>query len=169
MVEAKTVFEFNDCKVMTSKDKKTLVFPVVDAEKRQIRLHLTARFDWKSLSGYTFGMKIFVNGKDITGVRLLNKPLAFKTRNGGGTYWSRPDINRWNVVYSPDFSDKVKTDVNFRYGIYEKDANGNYALSKLFDEIAPRFAERNGGYTRVIKLGVRRGDAAEMAVIQFVE
>ena len=121
MVEAKTVFEFNDCKVMTSKDKKTLVFPVVDAEKRQIRLHLTARFDWKSLSGYTFGMKIFVNGKDITGVRLLNKPLAFKTRSGGGTYWSRPDINRWNVVYSPDFSDKVKTDVNFRYGIYEKD------------------------------------------------
>ena len=51
----------------------------------------------------------------------------------------------------------------------EKDTNRNYALSKLFDEIAPRFAERNGGYTRVIKLGVRRGDAAELAVIQFVE
>jgi large subunit ribosomal protein L17 len=51
----------------------------------------------------------------------------------------------------------------------EVDANGTYALSKLFDEIAPRFAERNGGYTRVIKLGVRRGDAAELAVIQFVE
>ena len=50
----------------------------------------------------------------------------------------------------------------------ETDANG-YALNKLFDEIAPRFAERNGGYTRVIKLGVRRGDAAELAVIQFVE
>ena len=51
----------------------------------------------------------------------------------------------------------------------ETDANGVYALNKLFDEIAPRFAERNGGYTRVIKLGVRRGDAAELAVIQFVE
>lgn len=51
----------------------------------------------------------------------------------------------------------------------ETDANGVYALNKLFDEIAPKFAQRNGGYTRVIKLGVRRGDAAELAVIQFVE
>ena len=101
MVEAKTVFEFNDCKVMTSKDKKTLVFPVVDAEKRQIRLHLTARFDWKSLSGYTFGMKIFVNGKDITGVRLLNKPLAFKTRSGGGTYWSFWPPWSWAALPGP--------------------------------------------------------------------
>ena len=39
---------------------------------------------------------------------------------------------------------------------------------KLFDEIAPRYAERNGGYTKVIKTGPRRGDAAEMAIIQLV-
>ena len=51
----------------------------------------------------------------------------------------------------------------------EKDSDGKYALSKLFEEIAPKYATRNGGYTRVIKTGVRRGDAAEMAVIQFVE
>ena len=51
----------------------------------------------------------------------------------------------------------------------ETDANGVYALNKLFDEIAPKFAQHTGGYTRVIKLGVRRGDAAELAVIQFVE
>ena len=51
----------------------------------------------------------------------------------------------------------------------EKDSEGNYALQKLFNEIAPKFASRNGGYTRVIKTGVRRGDAAELAVIQFVE
>lgn len=51
----------------------------------------------------------------------------------------------------------------------EKDTEGNYALSKLFDEIAPRFANRNGGYTRVIRTGIRRGDAVELAVIQFVE
>src|SRR5216684_3572647 len=38
---------------------------------------------------------------------------------------------------------------------------------KLFDEIAPRFKERNGGYTRVIKFGHRRGDAAMLSIIEF--
>ena len=39
---------------------------------------------------------------------------------------------------------------------------------KLVDEIAPKYADRNGGYTKVIKIGPRRGDAAEMAIIQLV-
>ena len=39
---------------------------------------------------------------------------------------------------------------------------------KLFDEIGPKYAERNGGYTRVVRIGPRRGDGAEMAIVQLV-
>ncbi len=42
-------------------------------------------------------------------------------------------------------------------------------VKKLFDEIAPKYADRNGGYTRVVKIGPRRGDAAEMAIISLVD
>ncbi|MEZ0395090.1 MAG: 50S ribosomal protein L17 [Anaerolineales bacterium] len=47
--------------------------------------------------------------------------------------------------------------------------NSNAVIKKLFDEIAPRFAGRNGGYTRVLKLGPRFGDKAEMVLLELVE
>jgi large subunit ribosomal protein L17 len=47
--------------------------------------------------------------------------------------------------------------------------NDGEVVKKLFDEIAPRYSERPGGYTRLIKLGPRLGDAAEMVLLELVE
>ena len=51
---------------------------------------------------------------------------------------------------------------------FEEVKDGQNALQKLFTEIGPRYLERNGGYTRIIKTTPRRGDGAPMAIIEFV-
>ena len=51
----------------------------------------------------------------------------------------------------------------------EGNANKLTAVHKLFTEIAPRYTDRNGGYTRVVRSGRRAGDCAELAIIEFVE
>lgn len=55
---------------------------------------------------------------------------------------------------------------------YYRDAVGyiydESVAKKLFSQIAPRFGEQNGGYTRIVKLGVRRGDAAPLAILELV-
>ena len=43
------------------------------------------------------------------------------------------------------------------------------AFQKLFDDVAPRFAERNGGYTRILKTVQRRGDAAQLVILELVD
>jgi large subunit ribosomal protein L17 len=48
------------------------------------------------------------------------------------------------------------------------EATQKTVLQKLFDEVAPKYKDRNGGYTRVIKTGTRRGDSAPMAFIELV-
>jgi len=51
---------------------------------------------------------------------------------------------------------------------FEEVKEGQNALQKLFSELGPRYQDRKGGYTRIIKTVPRRGDAAPMAIIEFV-
>ena len=60
-------------------------------------------------------------------------------------------------------------DLHARRQALSKLNNDRVMVAKLFDTLGPRYAERNGGYTRVMKAGFRYGDSAPMAVIEFVD
>lgn len=55
-----------------------------------------------------------------------------------------------------------------RVEITNEDETTQFAIQKLFNEVAPRYAERQGGYTRIMKVGPRRGDGSEMVIIELV-
>jgi large subunit ribosomal protein L17 len=49
-----------------------------------------------------------------------------------------------------------------------RDIEDTEVVTRLFDEVAPRYTERPGGYTRIVRIGPRRGDGAEMAIVELV-
>ena len=63
---------------------------------------------------------------------------------------------------------RAKVDSVHSRRMINRDLKDEALLAKLFTEIAPLFIERKGGYTRVIKTGFRKGDAAEMAILELV-
>ena len=65
------------------------------------------------------------------------------------------------------FANGKRGDLNSRR-IAQSELRQNAAVAKLFATLAPRYKDRNGGYTRIYKTGPRRGDAAEMAIIELV-
>ncbi len=92
-------------------------------------------------------VSLMISGRIVTTLPKAKelRPIAEKlvTKGKTGTLHARRQVRRW-------ISDRsvVKT---------------------LFDDIAPRFEDRSGGYLRIMKLGPRRGDGAEMAIIEFVD
>ena len=72
------------------------------------------------------------------------------------------------AVDSPSRLHARRKIISWIYRVKDNEGNPINLANKLFEEIAPKFKDRKGGYTRIMKLGVRRGDAAEMVVIELV-
>lgn len=64
---------------------------------------------------------------------------------------------------------RAKIDSVHNRRIIAQDIQDKTVLNKLFTEIAPLFADRSGGYTRILKIGQRKGDAAEVVILELVE
>ncbi len=81
----------------------------------------------------------------------------------------RGDAERMITVARRSAEGTPVAKVNARRLVAAKLGGGDDVVKKLFDEIAPRFATRPGGYTRMLKLGPRFGDSAEMVYLELVE
>ncbi|MEI7848921.1 MAG: 50S ribosomal protein L17 [Chloroflexota bacterium] len=81
----------------------------------------------------------------------------------------RGDAERMITVARRSADASAAAKVNARRLVAARLGGGDDVVRKLFDEIAPRFATRPGGYTRVLKLGPRFGDSAEMVILELVE
>ena len=88
---------------------------------KQVRLCLDARIEWGSLGGSTGAMNVHVNDKGLVGRHLVNKPLVFSMRNDWELAWGIETGCGYRLVYSPDFSDRLRTDESYEYGIPDTD------------------------------------------------
>jgi large subunit ribosomal protein L17 len=81
----------------------------------------------------------------------------------------RGDAERMITVARRSAEASAAAKVNARRLVTSRLGGGDDVVKKLFDEIAPRFATRPGGYTRMLKLGPRFGDSAQMVILELVE
>ena len=99
-----------------------------------------------------------------------NKVLVTKTSKNGNKY-DTVDREIKTKTVTVDAASRLAARKRMTYWLMKShDAEGNAVnpVNKMFDEIAPKYEGRQGGYTRVIRLGARRGDGSEMAILEFV-
>lgn len=72
------------------------------------------------------------------------------------------------TVDSPSRLNARRKAINWVYRVKDENGKPINVVDKLFDEIAPKYKGKNGGYTRIYKLGPRRGDAAEIVILELV-
>ena len=99
-----------------------------------------------------------------------NKVLVTKTSKNGNKY-DTVDREIKTKTVTVDAASRLAARKRMTYWLMKShDAEGNAInpVNKMFDEIAPKYEGRQGGYTRVIRLGARRGDGSEMAILEFV-
>lgn len=110
-------------------------------------------------------------GRDSSGRRALLRSLALSlvryehiTTTEAKAKELRPFIEKL-VTKAREAKDNIPA----RRSIISTLMNRNPEAKKLIEEIAPRYKDRNGGYTRILKLPQRKGDAAKMSIIEFVD
>ncbi|MFQ3307005.1 MAG: large subunit ribosomal protein L17 [Candidatus Midichloriaceae bacterium] len=99
----------------------------------------------------------------------LLRNLCISLINNGQIKTTLPKAKELRPIIEKMVTAGKANSLHARRRLISKLGGAESATNKIMTEISPKFADRNGGYTRILKYGYRKGDCAPMAIIQFVE